>query len=118
MSRKKRNRKKPAPSKTLTLCVASYYDPTKHVCGKEPEIVRATAVVYDIVACKVVERLEFNSSEHSLDDATDQFVALAAKYNAVLRLISEPVPLEKCECGCDGYLDRIITAEDLAASPN
>ena len=117
MSRKKRHFKKHPESKTLTLCVAFYYDPTKHVCGKEPKIVRVTAVVYDTVARKQVERLEF-SGKRDLDEISNAVVALAVKYDAVLHQITEPVPLEKCPCGCDSYMDRIITAEDLAASPN
>ena len=104
-------------SEVLTLCVAAYFDPAKHVCGKEEKIVRVTAVVWDTMANKQVERLEFDGS-CSIDEVSDAVVALAVKYDVVLRQLTEPVPLEKCECGCDGYMDRIITAKDLAEWPN
>jgi len=101
----------------LTLCVAGYFDPAKHVDGREEKIVRVTAVVYDTVAERQVERMEFDGA-YSLDAASDEVVALAVKHDVVIRSITEPVPLEKCPCGCDGWLDRIITAADLAAWPN
>jgi hypothetical protein len=117
MSRTKRYPKNRPESKTLTLCVAFYYDPAKHVCGKEEKIVRVTAVVYDTITNKQVERLEF-SGKRDLDEISDAVVALAVKYDVTLHQIAEPVPLEKCPCGCASYMDRIITAQDLAASPN
>lgn len=97
----------------LTLCIAAYYDPSKYILGEEPEIVRVTAVVFDTVSNENVERLEFGN-EDDLGKATDRIVALASKYNIPLHYLSEPVSLEKCSCGCAGWLDRIITVADLA----
>ena len=48
-----------------------------------------------------------------IDDFSDQVIELALKYKASVSHIDRSVPLEKCPCGCDNYLDQVITSEDL-----
>ncbi len=53
-------------------------------------------------------------AEDDVNVVTDVAVSLAKQYNTVVQMLSEPVLLEKCTCGCAGYLIRTITSHDLA----
>lgn len=100
---------------TLTVC--EYYN------EYDPDVVvRVTAAVHDLRSNETLEILEEWQHEHQ-DEDFDEFIEkwsdrvceLALKYRVNIRHITDGVPLEKCKCGCPGYMVRIITAADLAA---
>ena len=95
---------------THSCCVTGYYSP-----DNEEEVIRATAIIVDLLTDKIVDRIESTQEEaerDGVDAFSDRIILLAKKYNAVIINISEPIPLEKCEC-CGENEDRILDNEEM-----
>jgi len=109
MKRKKKSLIQPVHH---VVCVAGYYDPD----ADEPHLVRVTAVVTDLRTNDVVDRLEA-SGEDDEDTFSTAIAQMARKYRAELVRLSNPVPLEMCECG-KHYLDQYISRDSWEAMHN
>lgn len=94
-----------------SCCVAGYFVPGLD----EDEIVRMTAAVVDLDTGKIVEHSEYWSDEDDMDLAVEDAHGLAKQYDAPIFLVSRPVPLKECPCGCDEYMVRTVTRRDLMA---
>jgi hypothetical protein len=102
--------RKRAGDKKYTLCVATYYENPE----EKENISRITAALMDIEGGKdkLVSLLEFWDMD-DMDEALDQIMDLAKKYDVTIILLSEPVKLEKCSHCVSGYLSNCITSKDL-----
>jgi hypothetical protein len=119
VSRRSRRAGRSAKQK-YTSCCARYFDP------QEPsQIVAMSMAIVDLATDKMVEYMWYDESDEcEPEEAASRAVDLASKYGVPVHLVSEPVPLQRCQCGvhagrgldptpCPGYLVRTITSRNL-----